>query len=194
MSVTGIASSILSNPSVSHVQQSRFQQIRSEFQQLGQDLQSGDLTKAQTDFTTLSQNLSGANQSNTSTTNPVSQAFSQLGQDLQSGNLQAAQQDFTTLQQDLKQNAAQVGGHRHRHHHQAEGSENSSSGQQSNSIVQAFSQLAQTLLAGNLQAAQQAFSTLQTDLQQIGGLITSGSGSTGSASPQTTTGNLNVTV
>ena len=194
MSVTGIASSILSTLSVSQVQQSRFQQIRSEFQQLGQDLQSGDLTKAQTDFTTLSQNLSGANQSNTSTTNPVSQAFSQLGQDLQSGNLQAAQQDFTTLQQDLQQNAAQVGGHRHRHHHQAEGSENSSSGQQTNSIVQAFSQLAQTLLAGNLQGAQQAFSTLQTDLQQIGGLITSGSGSTGSASPQTTTGNLNVTV
>ncbi len=194
MSVTGIASSILSTLSGSQDQQSRFQQIRREFQQLGQDLQSGDLTKAQSDFTTLSQNLSGANQSDTSATNPASQVFSQLGQDLQSGNLQVAQQGFTTLQQDLQQNAAQVGGHRHRHHHQAGGSENPSSGQGTNSIVQAFSQLAQTLLAGNLQGAQQAFSTLQTDLQQIGGLITSGSGSTGSTTAQTTSGNLNVTV
>jgi len=193
--VTGIASSILSTLDGSQVQQPRFQQIRSEFQKLGQDLQAGNLTQAQSDFTTLSQNLSGANQSNRNTTNSVSQAFSQLGQDLQSGNLQAAQQDFTTLQQDLQQNAARVGGHHHHdHHHEAERPENSSSAQQTNSIVQAFSQLAQTLQAGNLQGAQQAFSTLRNDLQQIGGLITSGSGSTGITAAPTATGNLNVTV
>src|SRR6266436_1370548 len=117
MSVTGIASSILSTLSGSQDPQSRLQQIRTEFQQLGQDLQSGNLTKAQSDFTTLSQNLSGTNQSSTSTTNSASQAFSQLGQDLQSGNLQAAQQHFTILRQDLQQNATAVGGHHHHHHH-----------------------------------------------------------------------------
>jgi len=34
-----------------------FSKYESEFQQLGQDLQSGNLTQAQSDFTTLSQNL-----------------------------------------------------------------------------------------------------------------------------------------
>jgi outer membrane protein assembly factor BamD (BamD/ComL family) len=74
---------------------STFQQIKAEFQQLGQDLQSGNLTQAQQDYTTLSQNLPGASQSST---NPLLQAFAQLGKDLQSGNLQAAQQDYTTVQ------------------------------------------------------------------------------------------------
>jgi len=195
MSVTGIASSILSTLSRSHDQPSRFQQTRNEFQQLGQDLQAGNLTKAQTDFTTLSQDLSGTNQSNRNTTSSVSPAFSQLGQDVRSGNLQAAQQDFTTLQHDLQQNAARVGGYQHRHHpHEADRPDNSSSAQQTNSIVQAFSQLAQTLLAGNLQGAQQAFSTVQNDLQQIGGFITSGSGSVGSTAARPAAGNLNVTV
>ena len=36
---------------------SQGQNIRSEFQQLGQDLQAGNLTQATTDFTTLSQSL-----------------------------------------------------------------------------------------------------------------------------------------
>ncbi len=37
----------------------RFEQITKEFQQLGQDLQSGNLTQAQADFATLSSNLPG---------------------------------------------------------------------------------------------------------------------------------------
>src|ERR1700680_3471331 len=107
MSVTGIASSILSSLSGSHGHQNRFQQIQSEFQQLGRDLQSGNLAQAQSDFTTLSQNLPGFNQTSppppTATpaatastgatpTNTVAQAFTQLAHDLQSGNLSAAQQ------------------------------------------------------------------------------------------------------
>src|SRR5271169_6053874 len=103
-----------------------FQQIKSEFQQLGQDLLSGNLTQAQSDFATLAQNLPGASQSTAASTNPAAtasnnpllQAFAQLGQDLQSGNLQGAQQDFTNLQQDLQQTSSQqVGGHHHHHHH-----------------------------------------------------------------------------
>jgi hypothetical protein len=79
-------------------------QIRSEFQQLGQDLQSDNLSHAQSDFATLAQNVPGINQNNTATNNnPITQAFAQLGQDLQSGNLLAAQSAFTTLQRDLQQ-------------------------------------------------------------------------------------------
>jgi outer membrane protein assembly factor BamD (BamD/ComL family) len=201
MSVAGIASSILSNLSGSqNQQQNPFQQIKSEFSQLGQDLQSGNLSQAQSDFTTLTQNLSTAFQggatstaSTTSTTNaassnPILQAFSQLGQDLQSGNLQAAQQDFTAIQQDAQQAAPQAGGHHHHHH--LESSQNSSSSQQTNPLNQAFSQLTQSLQSGNLQGAQQAYSTLQADLQQIGGFSTSGASA--SSSTGATSGSLNV--
>ena len=204
MSVTGIGSSILSTLSGLQNQQSPFQQIKSEFQQLGQDLQSGNLTQAQSDFTTLTQNLSNVFQGGTNaatsattaantaaaTTSPILQAFNQLGQDLQSGNLQAAQQDFTNIQQDAQQAAPQVGGHHHHHH--AESSQDSSSSQQSNPIVQAFSQLSQTLQTGNLQGAQQAYSALQSDLQQIGGLNSSGASTPSSTAASS--GGLNISV
>ena len=56
MSVSGIsASSYLSQSLQSW--QTKAQTIQNEFQQLGQDLQSGNLTQAQSDFKTLSQNL-----------------------------------------------------------------------------------------------------------------------------------------
>jgi hypothetical protein len=201
MSLTGIASSILSTLSGTHNQQNPFQQIRSEFKQLGQDLQAGNLAQAQSDFTTLSRNLSSVLQNNTSTThattansaNPVVQAFAKLGQDLQSGNLQAAQQDFTTIQQDAPQNTAQVSGHHHHHHH-AESSNNSFSSQQSSSLAQDFSQLANSLQSGNLSAAQSAFSTLQNDIQQIGGFSSSQPSGTGGTSVPATAGTLNVSV
>jgi outer membrane protein assembly factor BamD (BamD/ComL family) len=192
------ANATQSNP----ITPSKFQQIKTEFEQLGQDLQSGDLTQAKSDFAALSQNFLGAAQStatitNTAATgnNSVAQAFTQLGQDLQSGNLQAAQKDFTNLQQDLQQDASQqVGEHHHRHHH-VENSQpsSSSSSQQANPIVQAFSTLAQDLQAGNLSGAQSAFATLQNDLRQIGGVLPAGSKGTFSTAAPSGTGSLNVT-
>src|SRR5690348_8146243 len=194
MSLIGIASSILSNLSGAQNHRNPFQQVGSEFQQLGQDLQSGNLAQARSDFTTLSQNLSPVLQSDASavaSANPVVQAFAKLGQDLQSGNLQAAQQDFVTIQQDTRQNPAPVSG-RHHYRHHTEGSANSTSSQQISSLVQDFSQLANSLQAGNLSAAQSAFSSLQNDLQQIGGFSasTSGGGATTASIPA---GGLNVT-
>lgn len=129
MSIAGISSSDLySAQSV----QSQMQQMRQEFQQLGQDLQSGNLSAAQSDFTTLTQldpNLaSSSSTSSTSSTaaatsstasNPMQQAFAQLAQDLKSGNLSAAQQDYSTIQQAM-QNASAA--HGHHHHHRSESS------------------------------------------------------------------------
>ena len=201
MSVVGFASSILSTLSGTQNQQNQqpnpFLQIRSEFKQLGQDLQAGNLAQAQSDFTTLSQNLSSVLQNKTSTTannaNPVVQEFAKLGQDLQSGNLQAAQQDFTTIQQGAPQNTAQVPG-RHHHHHLAERSSGSSSSQQNSSLAQDFSQLANSLQAGSLSSARAAFSTLQNDIQRIGGFSSSQPSGTGGASVRSAAGSLNVTV
>jgi hypothetical protein len=204
MSIIGILSSNLFSAGAAQNTQSSpnnpsvFQQIKTEFQQLGQDLKSGNLAAARSDFTTLSQNLSGAGQSSTTTANSASgnntiaKALAQLGQDLQSGNLQGAQQDFTNLQQDVQQiSSQQVGGHHGHHHHHAESSQSSS--QQTNPIAQAFSTLAQDLQAGNLSGAQSAFSMLQNDLQQIGGFLTAGSSGTSSTAVPSSTGSLNVT-
>jgi outer membrane protein assembly factor BamD (BamD/ComL family) len=205
MSIIGILSSNLFSAGAAHNTSSSgnnpsvFQQIKTEFQQLGQDLQSGNLTAAQSDFTTLSQNLSGASQSsatdaNSATgNNTLAQAFAQLGKDLQSGNLQGAQQDFTNLQRDVQQISTQQVGRHHGHHHHHTESSQSSSSQQTNPIAQAFSTLAQDLQSGNLSGAQSAFSALQNDLQQIGGFQTAGSTGTSSTAVPSSTGSLNVT-
>jgi hypothetical protein len=206
MSVTGVASSILSILSGSQRQQSPSQLIQSEFQQLGLDLQSGNLARAKSDFNTLSKNLPSVSQNSgipangsaaATNSNLVAQAFAHLGQDLQSGNLSAAQQDFTTIREDSTQQLnVSPGQIHHLHHHRVESSEgsSSSSSQQVNPILQDFTKLAQSLQSGNLQSAQQAFSTLQTDLQQIGGFITSQSGGVGSTAAPPTAARLNVTV
>jgi len=81
------------------------------FDQLGQDLQSGNLSGAQKDYATIQQDLQTQlsqthhhhhHHSGGSGQSQVSQLFSQLGQDLQSGNLSGAQSDFSSLQQVLQ--------------------------------------------------------------------------------------------
>ena len=127
MSVSGIMSTSFFQPS--QVQNS-FQQRRAEFQQLGQALQSGNLSAAQQDFAELtssgsSASTSGATTATTTTaatgtgsaasTSPVSsigQEFTALGQALQAGNLSAAQQAYSAMQQ-----IGQTQGHHHHHHH-----------------------------------------------------------------------------
>jgi outer membrane protein assembly factor BamD (BamD/ComL family) len=138
--------------------QAQMQQFRQEFQQLGQDLQSGNLSAAQTDFAALQQaEPQSASSSSTQTSSPLAQAFNQLSQDLKSGNLSAAQQDYSTIQQDLQNHAGQV----HHHHHHGGG------GGQSE-ITQLLQQLGQDLQSGSLSTAQQAYSTLMQDFPLSG--------------------------
>lgn len=200
MSVAGIGSSNFFSSYGSQNSQSPLQQIRSGFQQLGQDLQSGNVTQAQQDFSALTQsfqagnpNASAAatvaaatNASATSATaaSTVSQEFSQLGQDLQSGNLASAQQDFSTLQTDLQQQLSTAGAGGHHHHFRPHQPQDSSS-QQTNPIAQVFNQLTQFLQAGNLSGAQTAYSSLQADLQQIEGFSLGGSNGVVNAAAQT---------
>jgi|HubBroStandDraft_6_1064221.scaffolds.fasta_scaffold01856_13 outer membrane protein assembly factor BamD (BamD/ComL family) len=145
--------------------QNNQQQFLQEFQQLGQDLQSGNLSAARSDFTTLQQ---GTSTSSASSSNPIVQAFNQLGQDLQSGNTTAAQQDFTQLQTDLQnaaqsasQNASETTGHRRHPHRDSDSSSNSSNSE----ISQLFQQLGQDLQSNNLAGAQQAYNSLLQDFQ-----------------------------
>jgi hypothetical protein len=175
--------------------QGNFQQIQSEFQQLGQDLRAGNLTQAQQDCATLSQNFSGAQSASTSattaanTSNPIAQSFAALSQDLQNGNISGAQQDYATIQQDFKQQHQGAGQVQHHYHHGGGGG-----GQQGSQIASALNSLSTALQAGNLSSAQTAFAALQQDLEQFsaGGTSGSATGSSSSSTPTTGSG-LNVT-
>jgi outer membrane protein assembly factor BamD (BamD/ComL family) len=134
---------------------SQLQQFQQDFRQLGQDLQSGNLSAAQSDFVTLQKDLPQTNSTTSTSQNnsPIAQAFSQLSQDLQAGNLSAAQQDYSTIQQDFQSQASSM----HRHHH--------SGGGEGSQLSQLFDQLGQDLQAGNLSNAQSDFTSLQQLLQ-----------------------------
>ncbi|MGB2592422.1 MAG: hypothetical protein WBG02_01325 [Candidatus Acidiferrum sp.] len=182
MSVSGISgSSFFAEIGSSNVQ-NKFQQIQQGFQQLGQDLQSGNLSQAQSDFSALEQLLPSQLQTSATSTqggaqasNPLSQTLTQLGQDLSSGNLTAAQSDFATLQQDIQQQQGTNSIHPHHLHHG--GAHGGGQQNQQNSIATLFGTLGQDLQSGNLTAAQQTYSTLQQDFQQFAGSGSSGIGS-----------------
>jgi ribosomal protein S20 len=150
--------------------QSNLQPFKKEFQQLGEDLQAGNMVAAQSDFATLQklgpQGVSTASGPNSSA---LAKAMQQLSQDLQSGNLSAAQQDYAAVQQDVQQHAV----HMH-HHHRAGASE----------ISQMFHQSDEDLQAGDITSAQQAYASLQQELRQIGaaGQNSASTGSTVSVS------------
>jgi outer membrane protein assembly factor BamD (BamD/ComL family) len=113
MAISEILGSVL-QAALTQNTQSKFKQFKQEFQQLGQDLQSGNIAQAQSDLVTLQQNSpsvlrSTAAISATASGNPIAQLFSQLGQALQTGNLSSAQQAYSTLQQDFQQFASSSG-------------------------------------------------------------------------------------
>jgi hypothetical protein len=146
------------------VTQNTFQQ---EFQQLGQDLQSGNLTAAQADMANLQNSgMLPSTMSAPSASNPIAQDFTQLSADLKAGKLSSAQQDYTALKQEFQTHTLRHDGH---HHYQ-----NEASG--SDPISQLMGQLGQALQSGNLTSAQQAYSSLQEDMQ----LFASGSGAASS--------------
>ncbi|SPE22074.1 hypothetical protein SBA2_10016 [Acidobacteriia bacterium SbA2] len=142
MSTSSISSSMLGN--------------LQQFQQLGTDLSSGNLTAAQSDFAALLKEMpqSSSSTANSQSSNPLSQAISQLSQDLKSGNLKAAQQDYASLQQDLQSPAA------HGHHHQ-----HGSGGGGQSQFSQLFNQLGQDLQYGDLSSAQSTWGSMQQLLQ-----------------------------
>lgn len=157
MSVSGISAQNLAVYQAQQAQQTQQArsgrtQLQQEFQQLGQDLQSGNLSGAQADFSTLQQIAPGGSTAATTSSNSISQEFTQLGQDLKSGNLSAAQQDYSKVQQDYQS----AHGTHHYHHHGGGGS--------SDQVNQLFQQLGQELQSGSLSTAQQSYSTLQQDL------------------------------
>jgi hypothetical protein len=120
-----------SNSTSQSIQQNNTLQFQESFGQLGQDLQTGNLSGAEQDFATLQQiNPQSASTTSTQSNNPITQAFRQLAVDLQSGNLSGAQQAYSNISQDFTEQNSQAQGQtgqsgqtegHHHHHHGSEG-------------------------------------------------------------------------
>lgn len=149
MSISGILSSSYNQNQVSAGNPSQ-----QSMQKLSQDLQSGNLSGAQSDFASLQAAFSHSATGTTSTstaTNPVAQALSQLGSDLKSGNLSSAQKDLSTVQQDFQSHGTPAANHS-RHSTTLGGSSGVSS--------------TPNPTPTNLAAVQQTYASLQQALQQ----------------------------
>ena len=112
MSVSGISSSPVDHVQTPPIAQSKRQQFEQSFQQLGQDLKSGNLSAATSDLGALEklepQSTAGSAALDSS---PIGKQFAQLTQDIHSGNLSEARQDYSNIQQDIQNRLA------HWHHH-----------------------------------------------------------------------------
>ncbi len=139
--------------------QNPVEQALQDYTQLASDLQSGNLTAAQSDYTNLQQ-LVQAYQGPAKSDSAIQSDFATLGQDLQSGNLTQAQSEFSQLQSDLT-SAAQP--------------------QTQNPVRQVrqdYGQLASALQSGNLTDAQSAFAALEQALQTQSGTASTASSTT----------------
>ena len=154
MSIAGIASTAFAH--LANVQRS-YQKVQSEFKQLGQDLQAGNLTQAQADFVTLSQSLASP---------PNFVGPNAVGQQNPSAAASAASPPNFVPPKAVNQAGQDqlASGSHHRIH-----------------FRQALSQLGQALQAGNLTAAQQAFATMEQIWQKFGSSALSGSATTQAA-------------
>jgi hypothetical protein len=192
MSISAISSPTTQVPA-------RFQQIRSDFQSLQNDLQAGNIASAQADFASLLkdaprlqselQNGSASAVASTATDFGSSQASAvkELSTSLQAGDVSGAQSALATLQQT-------IGGahrhHHHRHHHGDWTGSGSASDTGANGAVPLdrqqiqsdFKALSDALQSGDLTSAQQALAQLQKDDPRLAG--------SASATPTTSTASV----
>jgi len=116
--MSSISSVSSSNPAYQNYNTSNIKQTIQDFQAIGNALQSGDVSSAQSALTTFQQALATTTNSQSTANQPFgknSQAntdYQSLVSALQSGNLGTAQQAYSSLQTDLK--PAHKG---HHHHH-----------------------------------------------------------------------------
>jgi len=129
MSISGISST---TSAYQADVQSALQRLKTDFMDLAESLDSGDLAAAQKAFAALMQDLQSAGQAQSSdqtgTTSQQTNDLGALAKALKSGDLAGAQKAFAVLTQDI-QNARPT----HRHHHNASSSQNATANPDSTS-------------------------------------------------------------
>jgi len=86
--------------SMPQINQSQMAQMKSQFDQLGKDLQSGNLSAAKSDYAAIKKNApQGASQSDNGPMAQMQSKMDQLGQALDSGDLAAAKSAYSDIQQ-----------------------------------------------------------------------------------------------
>ncbi|MGP0071704.1 MAG: hypothetical protein ACLPWF_07190 [Bryobacteraceae bacterium] len=178
MSISALSSNLIADLSQQY-QQNPFQKIQQDFKQLASDLQSGDMSGAQSAYASIEQ-LLPANQSSSSSptgsngSSTIQNDFAALGQALQSGDLSQAQSAFSQLQSDFKaaSQSAQALPQREDQYVGSSAQQGLSVAQQ---VQQDYAQLASSLQAGDLSGAQSAFASLQQALQSQGASSTQSS-------------------
>jgi hypothetical protein len=197
MSISAIPSSIFSP----YQPTSTATSVQKEFQQLGQALESGNLSSAQSEFASLqqsfSQSIPSATSPSTSATftptgaSPLAQSFTQLGSDLKNGNLAAAQKDYSGIQQEFRSHGGPIQNRWHNHpriHFGGNGSDPTVGIDQPanpTSLSEDLNQIVPSITSGNPGVAQQAYATLQQELQQfaLGGNLAAQFGNLSAQSP-----------
>jgi chromosome segregation ATPase len=145
MSISAISNSLHTQTQQNAALSTNLKQFQQEFQQLGQDLQSGNVSAAKGDLSTLQQlGIPGFLSSSTT----VGQEFTKLSTQLQAGNVSGAEQDYTSIQQNLAQA---------RTHFQQSGSGTSTT----DTLLK---QLGNELQACSQTTAQQAYATIQQNM------------------------------
>ena len=183
MSISGISSHFLSAYQNQYPLGAKSNALQQDFQQLGQALQSGKPSAAQSGPAALdavfSNPASATSTTPSATASPVKQDFNQLASDIQAGNFSAAQKDYATVQQDI-QNRGTLAPNDFHHRHHLGGSTGSGDASQSNPLLQDLTQVGQSLTSGSLAGAQQAYATLQQELQKftLGSGVVNSQGST----------------
>jgi len=98
MSSLSISASSGSTPQINQSQMSKMAQMKSQFDQLGKALDSGDLTAAKQAYSAIQQNAPQG-QGDQGPMAEMKSKMDQLGQALDSGDLAAAKKAYSTIQQ-----------------------------------------------------------------------------------------------
>jgi hypothetical protein len=132
----------------------RLQQFKQNFEQLGQDIQGGNLEAARSDLSAMA-GLLRQQHLPASTDNALVHSLRQLQQDLEAGDVSAAQQDYAKLEKDVNQWAARI---RHNSFLGGEGP---------GTVHQLFQQLGKAIESGDLASARQIFGALKHHLEAL---------------------------
>ena len=152
-----------SNPAYQSQQSNSYNGIRNDFKNLGNALNSGNITDAQTAFATILQSLQSNSGNFGSGNGQISTDFTALQNALQSGNITSAQKAYSTLQQYMHSV------HGHRHHHKADGQGNNSADSTSTlqntfqMLLADLGSLQSTISTGSSSDAQNVLDTLQNN-------------------------------